>query len=382
MLHRLLLTSASLALLTLSAPSTARAAAELPNDVQESLKKRDFKQAATLLTPLSEKGDTTAQVVLATFYRFGMGVPKDTAKAISIYSKAADSGEESAQYNLGVIYLTGEGVEKDYKKAKELFQKSADKGNPLAQSNLAGMYLEGLGGEKDPKKAFEWALKSANQDNALAQANIAKMYKVGTGTEKSDKEANKWFRRSIRPRNVEELSGGPVGGETIKVGVAKFPTDAQEEKLNQADDLIAKAKKAVDAKDADGAMASIDSAIQIWKEVYGANDPWVSQGLGLKAQCYLVKGDFEKASATLKDALTVLETTKMAVSPKDMLVTVTLYGQTLAKLKKDDEAKALATKYQGLLRAAAAAQQQAQQAAGQGSAQQGAAPGAGTAGAP
>lgn len=380
MLHRHLLTSASLAILTLSTAVGAMAASsgELPKEVQEHLAKKDFKQAAALLSPLSDKGDVTAQIVMATFYRFGLGVPKDTAKAIALYGKAAESGDDAAQYNLGVIYLTGEGTAQDFQKAKDLFQKAAEQGNPLAQSNLAGMYVEGKGVEKDPKKALEWAMKAAKQGDAMAQSNLAKMYKLGIGTEKSDKEASKWLRRAMRPRSVNELNGTPVA-EKVKWGDVQFPTDAQEEQLNQADTLLAKAKASADAKDFDGALASIDTAIQTWKDVYGANDPWVSQGLGLKAQCYLAKNDLEKASAALKDSLTVLETTKMAVSPKDLLMTVSLYGTTLKTLKKDAEAEALGKKYQGLLQAARAAQQQAQQRAG---AQGGTPPSGGTAGAP
>ncbi len=356
MLHRLLLTLASLALLVLSASSAM--AAELPKDVQECLAKQDFKQAATLLTPLADKGDVTALMFLATLYRQGAGVTKDQAKAIALYTKAAETGDDVAQYNLGVMYLMGEGTTQDFAKAREYFQKSADQGNPLAQSNLAGLYVQGKGVEKDLKKGLEWALKAANQGDAMAQGNLAKMYKQGIGTEKSDKEASKWFRRAMRPRSQSELGGNPVA-EKLKWGNVKFPTDAQEEQLDKADALVAKAKESVGAKDIEGALAQIESATQTWREVYGADDPWVSQGLGLKAQCYLAKGDFEKASATLKDALTILEQTKMGVSPKDLLVTVTLYGQTLAKLNKKDEADALAKKYQGLLSAAMAAQQQA-----------------------
>lgn len=370
MLHRLLITSASIALLAVSATSAWAAESPLPAEIQSSLDKQDFKKAIESLNPLADKGDANAQVVLATLYRFGAGVAKDPAKAISLYEKAAEKGDDVAQYNLGVMYFTGEGTKQDLQKAKDCFQKAAEKGSPLAQSNLAGLYLEGKGVEKDPKKAVEWATKAAKKGDALAQTNLGKLYKSGIGVEKSDTEATKWFRRAIRPRPLSDFQL-PFGARVNWTEV-QFPSDAQEEQLSQADAAVNKAKASIASKDFDGAIASLESATKTWQEVYGANDPWVAQGLGLKAQCLLAKNDFDKAATELKQALTILEGTKLVVPNKDIYVVVSLYGQTLLKLNKGEEAKALATKYQALLAAAAAASVQA---SGQAPAGQGAAPG-------
>ena len=62
------------------------------------------------------------------YWGMGMGVEKDSAKAVEWYRKAAEQGLDSAQYHLGRCYEGGHGVTKDLTKAAEWYQKAADKG--------------------------------------------------------------------------------------------------------------------------------------------------------------------------------------------------------------------------------------------------------------
>jgi TPR repeat protein len=65
-------------------------------------------------------------------YLAGIGVTKDSKKALFWYKKAALQGEVKSQNNLGVMYLRGEGVPRDVEQAKYWYKMAADQGNEEA----------------------------------------------------------------------------------------------------------------------------------------------------------------------------------------------------------------------------------------------------------
>ncbi len=71
----------------------------------------DFTTAYKLLSPLAEQGNSRAQSILATMYRFGEGVEVDAEKAAFLTRQASLQGSVAAQYDLSQLYLTGLGVE-------------------------------------------------------------------------------------------------------------------------------------------------------------------------------------------------------------------------------------------------------------------------------
>jgi len=66
-------------------------------------------QDISQLQTQAERGDATAQLILAQAYERGEGVPKNGELAASWYRKAAEQGNSEAQERLGVLYLIGEG---------------------------------------------------------------------------------------------------------------------------------------------------------------------------------------------------------------------------------------------------------------------------------
>ena len=97
-----------------------------------------YSDAFKTVKPHAEAGEPWAQLRLAMFYDYGMGVQSDMQAAIALYEKAAaqkaegawaegqmvgamgrygyfnqNSDARIAQRNLAVIFLTGKGVEKD-----------------------------------------------------------------------------------------------------------------------------------------------------------------------------------------------------------------------------------------------------------------------------
>jgi TPR repeat protein len=68
-------------------------------------------------------------------YEAGGGVEK----AISWFRSAADQHDSYAEYNLGWAYESGLGVPKDTPKAVQWYSKAANGGNPEASARLAGL---------------------------------------------------------------------------------------------------------------------------------------------------------------------------------------------------------------------------------------------------
>jgi TPR repeat protein len=69
-------------------------------------------------------------------------VPLDYTKAIFWLRNAADQHDSYAEYNLGFAYESGLGVPKDTQKAIEWYSKAANGGNPEASARLAGLTSE------------------------------------------------------------------------------------------------------------------------------------------------------------------------------------------------------------------------------------------------
>ena len=124
----------------------------------------------------AEAGDADAQFLLGARYINGMGVPKDSIKAVEWWQKAAAQGHADAQFLLGLMYADGEGVPQDSVKAVEWLQKAAAQGDAKAQYSLGTMYANGEGVPQDSVKAVEWWQKAATQGHANAQYNLSRSY--------------------------------------------------------------------------------------------------------------------------------------------------------------------------------------------------------------
>jgi len=121
----------------------------------------------------AEAGDAEAQMALAQRYRFGAGVPRDTAMAVEWFQKAAEQGNVQGEFSVGFMYAVGEdGFERDTTIAAEWFRRAAENGHPNAQLNLGNMYRMGDGVERDLEKALLWLQKAADHGNTQAQIEI------------------------------------------------------------------------------------------------------------------------------------------------------------------------------------------------------------------
>ncbi|MFP6771008.1 MAG: tetratricopeptide repeat protein, partial [Alphaproteobacteria bacterium] len=93
--------------------------------------------AVTELRNTAAKGDAAAQYRLGLKYRFGLGVPKDRAKAIKWQELAARQNHADAQFLIGGLYFRGQGVPRDDIGAFIFLDMAAASNPPLSSSRRA-----------------------------------------------------------------------------------------------------------------------------------------------------------------------------------------------------------------------------------------------------
>ena len=173
---------------------------------------KDSKKALEFYEQAANAGDVLAMSGAARLLENGTGVRKNINKAIEWYQKAAEAGDEFAYYQLGEIYLDEyinmdddfrsniygdeKRALKDNQKAGVYFRKGADAGNILCMWRLADMCERGLGMAKDENLAFRWHLRAAEAGDSVGMAEVGKRYLEGRGTKKNLREAEYWLSKS------------------------------------------------------------------------------------------------------------------------------------------------------------------------------------------
>lgn len=142
---------------------------------------------------LAEQGDVKAQFAMARAYAQGLGVRKDSARALRWYRLSAAQGDVFMLFHLGSQLWEGVEVPKDESEARWYWTLAAEQGFPPAQAAL-GMVLS-TGSQDivvDKVQAFVWlSLASAQGDeeaahrlrtltNQLSSAQMAKARQVLT----------------------------------------------------------------------------------------------------------------------------------------------------------------------------------------------------------
>ena len=129
---------------------------------ERAYQQKDYVTAFKELSPLAEKGNADAQLILGKMYWMGQGVAKDSEHAMKLFKASATQGNADAQFFMGSIYLLphtniAEGV--------KWLRLSAEQGNQDAQWMLGKAYLQGDKElPRDPVQAEMW-LWLAAKDN-------------------------------------------------------------------------------------------------------------------------------------------------------------------------------------------------------------------------
>lgn len=141
---------------------------------------------------LAAKGDVFSNLLLATCYLEGKGMPKDANKAVPYLTVAANKGSADAQRQLGLLYLNA----RKPSEAVKWFKMGADAGDAECCYQYGRMLLEGLGTAPDSGEGANLLLKAANAGYPEAMYAVGNCYMEGNGVTRNAEQAVKWFRKA------------------------------------------------------------------------------------------------------------------------------------------------------------------------------------------
>jgi hypothetical protein len=137
--------------------------------------------------------------------------------------EAAFAGDAYAQEQLGNFYLDGLGVAKDTSKAIRWLLKSAGNINqikgehletrPLVCETLEKLYLDGKWPAAMQGEAVSWFQTAAEKGYPQSQFIMGLVYRDGLGVKQSFSEALKWFQASADHKHRVEWHKRPAQGE-------------------------------------------------------------------------------------------------------------------------------------------------------------------------
>lgn len=145
------------------------------------------------LRSAAERGDASAQFIVATRYLDGEGVTQDVTRAAHWYQKAALAGLAPAQYRLATLFERGRGVPKDTATAFVWYERAAAQGNVKAMHNAAVIAAGTEAGKPNYDTAYKWFLAASSNGLKDSQFNLAVMYERALGTKANVDEALFWY---------------------------------------------------------------------------------------------------------------------------------------------------------------------------------------------
>lgn len=145
------------------------------------------------LRSAAERGDASAQFIVATRYLDGEGVTQDVTRAAHWYQKAALAGLAPAQYRLATLFERGRGVPKDTATAFIWYERAAAQGNVKAMHNAAVIAAGTEAGKPNYDTAYKWFLAASQNGLKDSQFNLAVLYERALGTKANVDEALFWY---------------------------------------------------------------------------------------------------------------------------------------------------------------------------------------------
>lgn len=164
---------------------------------------KNSKKALQYTKRAAELNDQQAQ------YEYALAFEKanDYKNAVKWHKKAAKPGHLDAEFQLGYIYQEGLGeIERNPYKARKYYEPLAASGNAAALNNLANLYNDGRGVRQDYKKALDLYLKSAKKGNPLAMFHAGIIYYKGhQNSRNNEMEAAEWIEKSAKAGHLPAI---------------------------------------------------------------------------------------------------------------------------------------------------------------------------------
>jgi TPR repeat protein len=268
---------------------------------------RNFKEAAKWYRKAANQGNDTAANALGALYEFGVGVPRNHARALKLFEHRWNESWSLAAtaLSIGLAYLEGGTqtrviecplpVSKDVPKAAQWFQLSYEAGrrNRRPESAVAAHLLGELYASdpsmKDAAAARDWYAIAAGWGDAPAMIHLGKMYAEGAGVPEDHVLAVFWYRLAAQkeePSALYELGRAYEHG----LGVSPDPgtaLDLYHRFLLQFDADQPEHSKALQAvinvlQEKLGPWENDGPAIARDREQAAEGDPWAQIALGLR----------------------------------------------------------------------------------------------------
>lgn len=155
------------------------------------------------LLQAAEKGNLTAQGILAFKYRDGLGLEQDVNKAVDWFEKAATRRDVGAVMELGMMYRDGKYLQTDRDKALGWFEKGAAWKDPYCMVALADMLMDETPSTEQAARALSLYREAAAIGYYPAALQAAELLQNGKAGEQDSNEAFSLLRR------VTDATGDP-----------------------------------------------------------------------------------------------------------------------------------------------------------------------------
>ena len=167
------------------------------------------------LRSAAERGEASAQFIVATRYLDGEGVTQDVTRAAHWYQKAALAGLAPAQYRLATLFERGRGVPKDTATALIWYERAATQGNVKAMHNAAVIAAGTEAGKPNYDTAYKWFLAASQNGLKDSQFNLAVLYERALGTKANVDEALFWYLVAARQNDADAKKRAEVLSQNI-----------------------------------------------------------------------------------------------------------------------------------------------------------------------
>lgn len=146
---------------------------------------KEYAQSFHWWEKAAENGLNEAWVCMALQCAYGLGVEKDSNRALDYVRKAVkeNPADANALCHLGMFYEQGIGTDVNMEQALTCYRQAAEMGNPMAYFNLGVCYFYGKGVTENIETALKWVRQAAEMDYGEAQYFLGLQYFVGEQVE-------------------------------------------------------------------------------------------------------------------------------------------------------------------------------------------------------
>lgn len=159
------------------------------------------KDAHYMANKASSQNYLKANLLLGTWYQYGIGIEENKAKAFELYKKVADTGDREGIGRLGNMYYFGSYVKQNTNEAIRLYTIASNKGHLASMDTLAGIYLT----KNQLRKSASLFKKAAELGYTDSQVELGAMYRKGLGVLKDYRKSVYWYEKAIEKDNIDAL---------------------------------------------------------------------------------------------------------------------------------------------------------------------------------